>query len=560
MNGAEYIAEFLRQRGSEKVFTVTGGACAFILDAIGANPGMDYVCTQHEQAASMAADAVWRTVKKVGVSVATSGPGATNLLTGIACSYFDSIPQLAITGQVNKLESAAYLGAKVRQAGFQETDIVAMAKPITKYAVQVNNALELRRELTRAYNIAITGRMGPVLIDVPMNVQKEEAGEVVEYTPPETAKADAKTISATAKAIEQFLSNAERPLVLFGAGVGLSGAEKSTAAWLLKQNLPFVASWNGQGYFRHDMPNFMGQIGVYGDVGAQKLMRETDTLLVLGSRLDNRQRTGNVKNFASQARVLVLDIDEEELKKYAPDGYAAQALDLQFLPQVLESLVLPAVGNAWAARAGEVKREHYKKNVSVSAEKLGTLSPYDAIRKLNGFIADDAIVAADTGANLCWFMQMFHRTNQILFTDGGMSTMGYSLPAAIGAGLFAPGRQVICITGDGGLQMNIQELQTAIHYGVDVKIVLFNNKGYGIIRQFQDGNFHSRYEASGRGYSVPDFGKIALAYGFFYHKVETLEQLQGDIFNAKGPALIELVLHENTLVEPKQETSSRTHE
>ena len=181
MTGSEYIVEFLRQRGAKSFFLVTGGACAFIIDAVGRNSGVKYVCCQHEQATAMAADACWRVNKTVGVTIATSGPGATNLITGIASSYFDSIPSIHITGQVNKLESAAFLGAKVRQAGFQETNIVDMVKPVTKYSVQVNSVKELKEELIKAYNIAISHRMGPVLIDVPMNVQKEDAGSVIEY-------------------------------------------------------------------------------------------------------------------------------------------------------------------------------------------------------------------------------------------------------------------------------------------------------------------------------------------------------------------------------------------
>ena len=557
MNGAEYIAEFLRQRGVEKVFLMTGGACAFIIDAIARNVGLDYVPMQHEQSAAMAADAVWRTTRKVGAAVATSGPGATNLLTGIACSYFDSIPSIHITGQVNMAESAGYMGAKVRQIGFQETDIVAMAKPVTKYAVQVNNAAELRTELAKAYNIAISGRMGPVLIDVPMNVQKEEAGEVIEYSPPPVDAPSAATLASVQEKIEKFLAGAQRPVVLFGAGIGLAGVEKEVSVWLEKSGIPFVCSWNGMTYANHDLPNYCGQIGVYGNRGANSILQNADTLLVLGSRLDNRQRSGNAKSFAPKAKVLVLDVDAEELKKYQSDGYDTALLDLQFLPSVLPKA--SAGSPEWLTYVKNLKAEYYGKNISTFAEKNESLSPYEVVRAINQMIDADAIVVADTGATVCWVYQMFHRASQELFTAGGMSPMGYALPAAIAAATHSK-RQVICCTGDGGFQLNIQELQTLVHQKLPVKIFVFNNGGYGIIKQFQDSYCDSRHEATGRGYSVPDFGKIAHAYGLHYAKVETLADLAPALVTGAAPMLVDIILHPNTLIEPKLEMGRPIHD
>ena len=560
MNGAEYIAEFLRQRNVEKVFLITGGACAFIVDAIGQNPGIDYVCMQHEQAAAMAADSLWRIDKTMGVTVSTSGPGATNLLTGIACSYFDSIPSLHITGQVNKSESADFIGAKVRQAGFQETDIVSMAKPITKYAVMVNNVAELKTELEKAYNIAISGRMGPVLIDVPMNVQKEDAGDVIEYTPPTVTPPAQAEQQAIAEKIRALFSGHKRPVVLFGAGVGLAGAEKEVAAWLADNNIPFVASWNAMTYFNHDMPNYCGHIGVYGNRGANYILQNSDALLVLGSRLDNRQRSGNAKSFAPKAEVLTIDIDGEELKKYAPNGYQTAALDLKFLPDILKSVTVDAASNEWLDYVQSVKSEYFGKNASSFAEANNTLSPYAVTKQINGLIDDDAIVVADCGANLCWVYQIFHRTNQTLYTAGGMSPMGYSLPAAIGAAIHQPDKQIICFIGDGSLQINLQEFQTIKHYGLNIKTFIFNNQGYGIIKQFQDSYFGSRYEATGRGYSAPDFGKIAEAYGIGYMEVTDPAQITAEFFKRKDAVLVDVRLHPGTLIEPKLEMGRPIHD
>lgn len=551
--GAQYIAEFLARMQMDRVYLMTGGACAFMVDAIAENPATSYVCVQNEQAAAMAADAVWRTTRTVGVAMATSGPGATNLLTGIACSYFDSIPALHITGQVHMRESDSYdsVGAKPRQAGFQETKIADMARPITKYAIQVKSAEALKRELAKAYEIATSGRMGPVLIDVPLDVQMGPCpGDIVLPARQAPAPCD---VDAMAKKVTDFLKSGERPLVLFGAGVGLAGVEDATAEWLEQSALPFVTSWNGATYFDHDLPNYQGKIGVYGNRGANYMLQNCDRLLVLGSRLDNRQRSGNASTFVPGAEVLVLDTDVEELNKYKVDGYATAHLHFAHLPAVLGKVAVPALTNTWGHYVAEMRDKYFADDIDTFAHDHGTLSPYAAMRKINGLIDDDAVVIADTGAALCWIFQTFHRKNHDLFTAGGNSPMGYSLCAAIGAKFEAPDRQVVALSGDGGFQVNLQELQTIAHYKLDVPIVIFNNAGYGIIKQYQDSYMDSRYAASGAGYSQPDFAKVADAYAMPYHRIETLDDISQDLFAPGGPRLIEVVVHENTLIEPKLE-------
>lgn len=558
MTGAEFIAAYLDRIGVKNVYLMTGGACAFMIDAVARHPRLGYQCMLHEQSAAMAADAVWRTTGRLGVTMATSGPGATNLLTGIACSYFDSIPSLHITGQVNKRESAAFLGADVRQAGFQETKIVEMVRPICKYAVMVETVDELVRELPRAVEIALSGRMGPVLIDVPMNVQQDvlaDDGVLDGVGLPAGPAPDTQRVAAAAAAIRELFSGAERPAVLFGAGVGLAGAGDDLSAWLDATGVPFVSSWNGMTYFDHSAPGYCGGIGVYGNRGANFVMQNADALLVLGSRLDNRQRSGNSANFATGAKVLVVDVDEEELKKYAADGYDTAALDLCHLADVLADVAVPAQSGDWQAYVRDMRDRYLGKNTSTFAERRNTLSPYDVIRRMNNMIDDDAVVANDTGAAVCWFFQTFMRSSQTMFTAGGNSPMGYALPAAIAARIEAPDRQVVCCTGDGGFQLNIQELQTVVANGLDLTVVVFNNGGFGIIKQFQDSYLGSRYEATGTstGYSAPDFGKVAAAYGFGYARIDTLEDMTADLFRQKGGMLLDVQLDPNTLIEPKLE-------
>jgi len=548
--GAEYIAEFLSRVGSDRVFVLTGGACAFLIDAVARHPALTYNCFHHEQSAAMAADAVWRVSRKVGVTMATSGPGATNLITGVACSYFDSIPSLHITGQVNQREGSAYHGANVRQSGFQETKIIEMVRPITKYAVMVRNAEELRHELAKSYAIATSGRMGPVLIDVPMDVQQMELGD--EILMPEPLPVPAKPITEVIATLKETLADARRPVVLWGAGVGLAGVQSEVVDWLTATGIPFVSSWAGLTYFDNDHPGFLGQIGVYGNRGANFVLQNADAVLVLGSRLDNRQRSGNARNFATGATVHVVDVDEEELKKYHNDDYRTSHLDFSSLPSVLEQMPVPAMDKEWVCYVAEMKSRYFGKEKSTSALRLNTISPYDAIRRINEIIEKDAIVIADTGACVCWVHQAFKVKKHTLFTAGGNSPMGYGLPAAIGAKLTAPNRQVVSINGDGGFQLNIQELQTLKHHNLDVTVVVMNNGSYGIIKQFQDSYLDSRYIASRDGYSTPDFGRVAEAYGLRYARIEHVEQINAALF-CGGPVVIEVVLSEHTLIEPKLE-------
>lgn len=560
MTGAEYIAAFLASKGIRHVFLMTGGAATFMIDAIGRRDDIDYVCVQHEQAAAMAADAVWRVNGTVGATMATSGPGATNLLTGIACSYFDSIPSLHITGQVNLRESRRLGSAAPRQVGFQETKIVEMARPVTKYAVQVHTPEDLRRELEVAFREATTGRMGPVLVDVPMDLQQAEMGAFSPLPSPPSLPPHEEELARIAATVTRALEGARRPLLYWGAGVGLAGVEREVEAWVRASGLPVVSSWAGATYIDHDLPGFCGTVGVYGNRGGNFLIQNCDALLVLGSRLDNRQRTGNPATFAPDARVIVLDVDAEELAKYAADGYVCEQLDFKHLPAMLRQVALPEANNAWLDHVGLMQERYVGKCRSTFAEANGSQSPYEAIRRINALVARDAVVVNDTGAAVCWAFQAFHRTGQALFTAGGNSPMGYALPAAIGAKLTAPERQVVCMTGDGGFQVNLQELQTAVHYGIDMTIIVMNNAGYGIIKQFQDAYLAGRHHATATGYSQPDFGRIAAAYGIDYHRIERPSDIRPAMLAPKGLRLLDIILDPRTPIEPKVEMGRPIHD
>lgn len=562
MTGAEYVAEFLAQRKIENVFLLTGGACVFMVDAIGQHPTLDYKCFQHEQGAAMAADAVWRSCGKVGVTMATSGPGATNLITGIACNWFDSVPVMHITGQVNLRDSEVFKGSKVRQTGFQETQIVELIKPITKYAVQIRNGDELKRELAKAYNIAISGRMGPVLIDVPMNVQQDEVGDEIFYEPPSVETPSARILSDLKNATTKLLGGSERPLVLFGAGVGLSGAEEKISAWLERTGTPFVSSWSGCSYFDHRLPGYCGSIGVYGNRGANNILQNCDALLVLGSRLDTRQRPGDPKLFAPAAKIHVIDVDIEELNKYTPQGYGVTELSMDKAVPIIETLDAPNTSEAWRDYVGEQKEKYFDKDTSRFAEAHGSISPYEAIRQVNHLVNEDATVLVDCGATTCWFFLSFLRKKHTIFSNGGCAPISYALSASIGAAFSQPGERIFCFIGDGGFQNNIQELQTISQYNLPITVIILNNYGYGIVKQFQDIYMNERNEGAlpESGYGLPKFESIAEGYSHSYHRIDDLNDLTREMLYADGAHIIDVTLHRDTPIEPKLEIGHLIHD
>ena len=551
--GADLIADFIAEKCCGTAFLVTGGACAFIVDALGRNPNTEYVCFQHEQAAAMAADAVWRTSGKIGVTVATSGPGATNLITGIACSWFDSIPSIHITGQVNQSESRAALGANVRQAGFQETDIATIVAPITKYAKKIESVEELITILPKIIHIATSGRMGPVLIDVPMNIQKAEI--TLDQRQKALTGRNAKTAELPGVDLRQLIRETERNVVVIGAGAALSGVAPKIQGWCEKNHIPYVSSWGALTYLDRSRDLYFGSLGVYGARSANWLVQATDNLIVFGSRLDNRQRTGNPRGFAPFAKISVFDIDVEELKKYKDlENYNGIQFDLTDVNSILVDI---SCNLSWSESAKKMKSE--MSEGFDRAVKEEEFNPYKAVRIAQSKFEKNAIVVSDCGANLCWVYQSYLPDSSFLFTAGGNSPMGYSLPAAIGAQLLNPNKKVYCFIGDGGLQMNIQELQTIVAYNLPITIFVQNNFGYGIIKQFQDAYFESRYFATGQGYTVPNFEAISKAYEIPYLAVRSEEELK-KIHIPSNYAIIDMQFPPNSLITPKTEMDRFIHD
>lgn len=567
MKGYDFIAEFLARQGCRHVFVLTGGAIAFVIDAVARRPDMEVVCFQHEQAAAMAADAYSRFGSGIGVTMVTSGPGSTNLITGIACSYFDSIPTFHISGQVPMKESNQ--GTKIRQVGFQETDIVSIVKPITKYAVMVMRVEDLRYELEKAYYIATNGRMGPVLVDVPMNIQQEELdfenarsffAELIEGKAVREWSLDEALINRQIDQVLLLIQASRRPILLGGMGIRLSHAEGEFLALVDKLQFPVITSWSGLDLIPHNHPLYVAQYGVYGHRGANLAVQNSDLFVSIGSRLDTRQTGGKPETFAREAKRVIVDIDAAELgKKVKPAvGIQCDARSfLQLLLRRLEGISMPDI-STWKKTVTQYKQKYpILQKEYLEQEKF--VNPYVFATYFSDATRSGDILVADCGGNLTWIYQgMTLKDGVRLFTAAGNSPMGYALPAAIGASIKNNNQPIYCFIGDGGLQINIQEFQTIVARKLPVKIFVLNNHCYGIIKQFQDSWLGSRYTVVDRkgGYTCPDFRLVAEAYGIPSLAVVNNGEIREKItqaLNTEGPMLIDVLLDEDQKLIPKTE-------
>lgn len=562
---AQYVVDFLVSQKVDTVFLMTGGAISRVVDAMHGHPDIKYVCVQHEQSAAIAADAYSRArPESIGVTMSTSGPGFTNILTGVGCSWFDSVPSLHISGQVNTFESRGDL--PVRQVGFQETDSVAMVAPISKYAVRVTEASRIRYELEAAVFYAKTGRPGPTFIDLPFDITRAEivVADLEGFVPP-AASASNSTHLSLVKGLEatlESLKNAERPLILAGGGVRNMECRAAITELATITGIPVVYSMNALAALPCDHEMHRGFIGVYGHRGANWCIANCDTLISIGSRLDSRQTGTAALTFARHAKKIVLDIDANELthSRVQPDvticadgkdfvcGLSDEFARLQKRPDY----------TTWAKQSRRFT-ELFKFDEGrdyIEKEQPG-INPYDFYKALTRNLAEDDWVALDTGQNMVWGMQGLRLSKQqMAFTAGGMSPMGYSFPAAIGASVARGNKRAIAVIGDGGMQINIQELQTLVYLNLPVLVFVLNNRSLGLIRQFTDQNFSGRNAATNAqyGYSTPDFDSVAKAYGILGYRVDNTEDLEvvmSDLFDLSGPALVDVRIKQIADVLPK---------
>jgi len=573
MKLSDYVVDFIVKQGTKKVFLITGGAIVHVIDSVGQRKklkgDLDYIAFQHEQAGAMAAEVFSRLSSGIGVMMATSGPGATNLITGMCGCWFDSVPSIFITGQVNTKESIDSAETHPRQVGFQETDIVAIVAPIAKFATRVTDAKDIRATLEKAYHIACSGRPGPVLIDLPVNIQVEniEPKKLKAFSSEKYDRENAKKYDSDADIAKKIkktitlLKSAKRPVLLLGGGIRLADAQKEALALAEKLKIPVLVSWSGFDLIPHNHPLFAGHIGVYGNRAANLTVQNADLLLSIGSRLDTRQTGGRVKTFARSAKKVMVDIDRNEIKKgrglKIDIGIAVDAKSfIGSFMKMLKGTKIPARSD-WDARVRDLKKK-YGGSVE-GGNKGGPMNAYDFLALLSKLLPKNQVTIVDEGGHLVWTMQSFKvKEGQRVISTFGNSPMGYGLPAAIGAAAALPGKDIVCIDGDGGFQMNIQELQTVAHYKLPLKIFIINNRCMGIIKQFQDLYFESRYYAttSACGYASPDFVKVAQAYGIKALTISNLAEAGKIISRAlshKGPVLVDVRIDENQKLNPKLE-------
>ena len=541
MKTSDYIVEYLIDKGITDVFGYPGGMVTHLMDSFSKyqNQITAHV-TYHEQGAAMAACGYAQVSGKTGVAYATSGPGATNLITGIANAYMDSIPTLFITGQVNSFEQKGNMG--VRQRGFQETDIVSMVKPVTKYAVQVNDATKIKYCLDKAFYIANHGRKGPVLLDIAMDVTRTDinVNDLEGFVSAEEGnrKVDVDDLLP-------IIHRSKRPVVLIGNG--LDRKDREWKKTINKIGIPVVSSMiavDVQG----GLNSFYGFIGAYGDRTANFVVAKSDLVISIGARLDVRQVGAKRENFAPESTLIRVDIDEGELDYKVHDNEIDIVADAgTFINEILNKWPSSDY-SSWLNVCNQIKDKlygHDDRNSNIF------------VREISKFIPEGSIITTDVGQNQVWVAQSLEvkKGDRVLFS-GGHGAMGYSLPASIGAAI-ASGNVVYSFNGDGGIQMNIQELQLIAREQLPVKIILFNNNALGMIRHFQEMYFKGNYFQTTPvgGFTSPDFEKLADAYHIEYQIVKGVEDIDGldDIITNRKPALIEVQLNDNTYVFPKLE-------
>ena len=541
MSGAHLICRVLEEEGVDVLFGYPGGAIMPFYHALPEFASLRHVLVRHEQAAAHAADGYARASGRPGVCVATSGPGATNLVTGLATAYMDNSPVVAITGQVAR-------GMMGRDA-FQETDIVGITLPITKWSVLVERPEDLADTLHEAFRVACAGRPGPVLVDVPKDIQNTR----IDYAGRRSARAGGRTsgragargaTGADVEAAVALIERAERPLILAGHGVILGEAIGELRAFAERSGIPVITTLLGISGFPEDHPLHLGMPGMHGEVHVNRAIQQADLLVAVGMRFDDRV-TGNTAGFARQAKVIHLELDPSEIGKNVPVDVPLVGDAKRLLPR-LSATVRPRRRDLWCAEIDHQRRErapeHYR----------GDLSPETILQALHESTGGRVNVVADVGQHQMWVAKLFpyRRPNQH-FSSGGLGSMGFAVPAAMGVWLARPDEPVWAISGDGGFQMNMQEIATMRQEKLPVKLAVFNNGYLGMVRQWQQ-FFHGRRYSQTPIWS-PDYVKLADAYGIPGWRVERADEIATALTDATrtdGPALVEFVIEQEANVFP----------
>ena len=564
---ADYIVRTLAAHGVRHVFLVTGGGAMHLNDAFGREPGLQYVTCHHEQTCAMAAEAYYRMTGRLAAVNVTTGPGGTNAITGVWGAYVDSQAMIVLSGQVKFETSVRSTPLPLRQLGDQELDIARLVEPITKYAVMVTDPQTIRYHLERALHLATSGRPGPTWLDVPMNVQGAlvDPDTLPAYDPQEDAlRFETADLEAACRDVARRIRAAKRPVVLPGSGVRLSGALDVFHDVIAKLGVPVATAFNAHDLLWDDHPLYAGRPGTIGDRAGNFAVQNADVLLVLGCRLNIRQISYGFTTFARAATQIMVDVDAAELKKPTlridVPIHAELGDFLRTLQRVLAEDPSPPRHQEWVDWCQERRRRYPVLPQDTSAPE-GKVHPYAFMDALFAELPEGAkVVAANATATVVAFQAARLKRGQRIFSNSGSAPMGFDLPAAIGASIALERAPVVCLAGDGSIQMNLQELQTILMHKLPVKIFVMNNEGYHSIRLTQKNFFPGNpvgYDAQS-GVTFPDLARLAVAYGYPFRRISSAQQMRAlvrETLDGEGPQLCEVMLDPEQAFSPK--TSSR---
>ncbi|MCX6720727.1 MAG: thiamine pyrophosphate-binding protein [Candidatus Staskawiczbacteria bacterium] len=556
MRVSDYIAKFIFEHGTKDVFMLSGGGIMNLTDGLACNKDLNIYCMHHEQAISMAIEAYSRAIGKIGVGYFTTGPGATNALTGLAGAWLDSSPCLFISGQVKRKDSVYKSGiAQLRQIGVQEINILPIVQSITKYSAFVDNPNDIRYHLEKAYYLANNKRPGPVWLDVPSDVQGAtiDPEKLRKFTP--VKEKQIATVSDLKK-VAQYLNSSSRPVILAGQGVRISGAIDNLLKFSQEYKIPIITTFLGIDVINSDNPLYVGRIGIKGDRAGNLAMQNADLLIVIGSSLPIAELGYEYKDFAREAKIIVVDVDStSHIKKAIKIDLLLMSDAKQFIEKISQLNLKKTSNEKWLEKCISW-RNKYPVCLLEYAKIKDKVNIYYFIDQLSKKLKGTDFVVTDAGSAFYAGSQAVKIKNGLRYiTSGGFATMGYSLPASIGISAGLGNKRVVCITGDGSFQQNIQELQTAVHYKLPVKIFILNNGGYLSIRTTQGKFYGNRFigEGPNSGVSFPDAKKIAKAYGINFVRISKNNQLDAGIdktLSFNGPVICEIMCPENQAIIP----------
>jgi acetolactate synthase I/II/III large subunit len=557
---SDYVIDYLHARGTKHVFGMSGGAAVHLFDSATKHEGIGTTFVAHEQSAALAADGYYRVSGRMGACIVTSGPGATNLLTGVCCSYYDSVPALMLTGQVATYRLKGE--RKVRQVGFQETDSLSIYSSVTKYAEQLHQPNQVASILDRAYAEAEGGRPGPVLVDIPDDLQRAhvDTAELPRYAAAERARSDGLLEKVQSLLIQ--ISAAKRPVILLGGGLSTPRKADELREFLKHVEVPLLQTWAGLDLVPHDWKHRVGTFGVYGSRLGNFVVQHADLVVCLGTRLSQNLTGGILSNFASKARIVMVDVDQGEMDKF--DGYGIEIAEriqclmgdfFDIAKVAVKRFEAPAI-ESWLATIDRWRAELPDDIPSAPLDEAGFVDAHHFVRQLSDVLANNEVVFVDTGGNLTWTCNNLRvKPGQRVLSAWNFTPMGYAIPAGIGGAAAAPGRPITCIIGDGGLQLCLGELATVVRYKLPLKIVLFNNHSHGIQKQtletWLDGNYAGVDPASGLGLS--DFPNVAKAMGLpvvsISRSSEVVRKLK-EAYAMPGPVFCNIEINPNQKLYP----------